>query len=86
MKRGLDENSEDFLNLEDERRVLRKELVDLDYHHRQAFVKVKKLNQEAEKQKWEEEERKIVELQKEAEEKREQEKLERSRRLEQQIE
>jgi hypothetical protein len=35
--------------------VLRKELVDLDYHHRQAFVKVKKLNQESEKQKWEDE-------------------------------
>jgi len=51
----LAEDSEEFLNLEDERRALRKELVDLDYRHRQLFLKLKRQNQDAEKQKWAEE-------------------------------
>jgi hypothetical protein len=80
-----DEESEEYLNLEDERRILRKELIDCDYEHRILFERYKKQNQEVERKRLEESERKIMEEQESLEKIREEERLDRSRKLEEQI-
>lgn len=60
-KQGVDEDSEDYASLENQRRILRKELIDLDYRHKQVFHRYKKQNQQDERHRWEETERKILE-------------------------
>ena len=37
-KHGYKEGSAEFDRLEDERRVLRKEIIDLDYHHKLTII------------------------------------------------
>ncbi len=80
------EDSEEYASLEDERRTLRKELVDLDYHHSRIFQVYKKRRVEAEKREREESARKLEEEIQEIHRAREEERLERSRRLEKQLE
>jgi len=49
-KLGVDERSEEYGRLEEERRVLRHQLVDLDYEHKQAYKRYKLDNIERERQ------------------------------------
>ena len=53
-KQQTEEDSEEYRNLEDERRVLRKNLIDLDYQHKMTFEQYKKRNQEIERERAEE--------------------------------
>jgi chromosome segregation ATPase len=85
-RKEVDADSEDYEHLEEERRELRKALIDYDHDHKRCFLRVKKENQEKVKREHEEKEQKLQEQVKEIEAKREQEKLERSRRLEREIE
>jgi len=50
-KQQTEESSEEYRELEDERRVLRKGLIDLDYQHKLVFEQYKNRNQEIEKEK-----------------------------------
>ena len=81
----MSEDSEDYQSLEDQRRVLRKHLIDLDYEHKVVFEQYKKRNQEVEKQKSEEKIKQLEEECQKIQEKREQDNLERSRKLQEQL-
>ena len=50
-KRGLKAGSPELEKLEDERRVLRKEIIDLDYHHQHTILERKRENEERKKDK-----------------------------------
>lgn len=56
-----DDTSEEYARLEDERRTLRKELVDYDYDHKKAFKRYRQLKEETERRQAEERNRKIEE-------------------------
>lgn len=58
-KQQTEEDSEEYRNLEDERRVLRKNLIDLDYQHKMTFEQYKKRNQEIERERAEERARQL---------------------------
>lgn len=62
-KAKVDEDSEDYNALEDERRLLRKELIELDYQHKKVFQQYRKRNQELMRLKAEENEQKLQEEQ-----------------------
>ena len=84
-KRNLSEESEDYQSLEDQRRVLRKHLIDLDYEHKVVFEQYKKKNQEIERQKSEEKIKQLEEECQQIQQEREKEQLERSRKLQEQL-
>ncbi|CAM6002375.1 unnamed protein product [Sphagnum balticum] len=58
---GVDESGEEYERLEDERRVLRKRLIDLDHGHKRAFLKLKSQKEREDKLEREEREQKLKE-------------------------